>query len=134
DRLAGGAQRTAVDPQPVGAAGWHHVGDRHRPPPVAAIGLAGAGGRWRQAAARRPARRGTRTPASGRGQARAGGAAMSLQRHNDVFDGDEVRASGSSRGVLWVAGFLAMFLAWAWWFEVDEVCSGGGRVVPTSRE
>ena len=59
---------------------------------------------------------------------------MSLQRHNDVFDGDEVRASGSSRVVLWVAGFLAMFLAWAWWFEVDEVSSGGGQVVPTSRE
>ena len=52
----------------------------------------------------------------------------------DVFEIDEVRASRSSRVVLWIAGFLALFLAWAWWFEVDEVSSGGGQVVPTSRE
>jgi len=52
----------------------------------------------------------------------------------DVFEPDEVRASGSSRVVLWIAGFLAVFLAWAWWFEVDEVSSGSGQVVPTSRE
>ncbi|MGY1518949.1 HlyD family efflux transporter periplasmic adaptor subunit [Luteimonas sp. A482] len=59
---------------------------------------------------------------------------MNRQRHDDVFDGDEVRASGSSRVVLWVAVFLVVFLAWAWWFKVDEVSSGGGQVVPTSRE
>jgi adhesin transport system membrane fusion protein len=53
---------------------------------------------------------------------------------DDVFDADEVRASRSSRVVLWIAGFLVLFLAWAWWFEVDEVSSGGGQVVPTSRE
>lgn len=53
---------------------------------------------------------------------------------DDVFDADEVRASHSSRVVLWIAGFLLLFLAWAWWFEVDEVSSGGGQVVPTSRE
>jgi adhesin transport system membrane fusion protein len=54
--------------------------------------------------------------------------------HEDVFDFDEVRASGSSRVVLLAAAFLAAFLAWAWWFEVDEVSSGSGQVVPTSRE
>ena len=52
----------------------------------------------------------------------------------DVFDLDEARASRSSRVVLWTGAFLAVFLAWAWWFEVDEVSSGGGQVVPTSRE
>lgn len=59
---------------------------------------------------------------------------MSGPGADDVFEPDEVRASGSSRVVLWVAGFIAVFLAWAWWFEIDEVSSGGGQVVPTSRE
>lgn len=56
------------------------------------------------------------------------------RRHEDVFDFDEVRASGSSRVVVLAAAFLGVFLAWAWWFEVDEVSSGSGQVVPTSRE
>ncbi|MGJ4729678.1 HlyD family efflux transporter periplasmic adaptor subunit [Luteimonas sp. SDU101] len=59
---------------------------------------------------------------------------MSSHRSDDVFDADEVRASGSSRVVLWVGGFVLAFLAWAWWFEVDEVSSGSGKVIPTSRE
>lgn len=59
---------------------------------------------------------------------------MTRRPDDDVFEADEVRASGSSRVVRWVAGFLAVFLAWAWWFEVDEVSSGGGQVVPSSRE
>ncbi|TWT18797.1 HlyD family efflux transporter periplasmic adaptor subunit [Luteimonas wenzhouensis] len=56
------------------------------------------------------------------------------RRHEDVFDFDEVRASGSSRVVVLAAAFLGVFLVWAWWFEVDEVSSGSGQVVPTSRE
>lgn len=59
---------------------------------------------------------------------------MRTHRTDDVFEPDEVRASGSSRVILWIAAFLAVFLAWAWWFEVDEVSSGNGQVVPTSRE
>lgn len=59
---------------------------------------------------------------------------MSRGLDHDVFDLDEARASRSSRVVLWTAAFLAAFLAWAWWFEVDEVSSGSGQVVPTSRE
>lgn len=59
---------------------------------------------------------------------------MRRRSRDDVFDLDEVRASGSSQVVLWLAGFLAVFLAWAWWFEVDEVSTGTGTVIPTSRE
>lgn len=59
---------------------------------------------------------------------------MSRREAEDVFDPDEVRASGSSRVVLWVTAFVAVFLTWAWWFEIDEVSSGGGQVVPSSRE
>src|SRR5690606_34330402 len=133
DRLARRGQRTARDPQPGRVAARHHHGDRHPPPPGAAAGLAGAGGRCRPAGAGRPARGGARAPAQGRGQAGRRSAGMS-RLDGDVFDLDEARASRSSRVVLWTGAFLAVFLAWAWWFEVDEVSSGGGQVVPTSRE
>lgn len=59
---------------------------------------------------------------------------MRRRHEDDIFDLDEVRASGSSRVVLWIGGFLAVFLAWAWWFEVAEVSTGNGTVIPTSRE
>lgn len=49
-------------------------------------------------------------------------------------DFDEVRASRSGRVVWLVTLFLAAFLAWAWFFEIDEVSSGTGKVIPTSRE
>ena len=49
-------------------------------------------------------------------------------------DYDEVRASRSGRVVWLVALFLAAFFAWAWYFEIDEVSSGMGKVIPTSRE
>lgn len=47
---------------------------------------------------------------------------------------DEVRASGSRKIIALVALLLLVFVAWAWWFEVDEVSSGSGKVIPTSRE
>jgi adhesin transport system membrane fusion protein len=53
---------------------------------------------------------------------------------DDAFDPDELQATGSVRVVLWISGFLALFLAWAWWFEIDEVSTGTGKVVPSSRE
>ena len=59
---------------------------------------------------------------------------MSRGATDDVFDADEVSASGSSRVVRWLALMLLAFVAWAWWFEIDEVSSGTGKVVPTSRE
>ncbi|RYF83158.1 MAG: HlyD family efflux transporter periplasmic adaptor subunit [Comamonadaceae bacterium] len=49
-------------------------------------------------------------------------------------DFDEVRASRSGRVIWWVALFLAAFFAWAWFFEIDEVSSGVGKVIPSSRE
>lgn len=49
-------------------------------------------------------------------------------------DFDEVRASRSGRVVWLVTLFLAAFFAWAWFFEIDEVSSGMGKVIPTSRE
>ena len=49
-------------------------------------------------------------------------------------DYDEVRASRSGRVVWLVALFLAAFFTWAWYFEIDEVSSGMGKVIPTSRE
>ncbi|WP_370630207.1 HlyD family efflux transporter periplasmic adaptor subunit [Xenophilus sp. Marseille-Q4582] len=52
----------------------------------------------------------------------------------NLDDFDEVRASRSGRVVWAVALFLAAFFAWAWFFEIDEVSSGTGKVIPTSRE
>lgn len=49
-------------------------------------------------------------------------------------DFDEVRASRSGRVVWWLALFVAAFFAWAWYFEIDEVSSGTGKVIPSSRE
>ena len=49
-------------------------------------------------------------------------------------DHDEVRASQSGRVVWLVALFLAAFFAWAWFFQIDEVSSGTGKVIPSSRE
>ena len=49
-------------------------------------------------------------------------------------DFDEVRASRSGHVVWVVTLFLAAFFAWAWFFKIDEVSSGMGKVIPTSRE
>ncbi len=47
---------------------------------------------------------------------------------------DEVRYTGAGRVVWVLAVFLAIFFAWAWYFEIDEVSTGAGKVIPTSRE
>ncbi|MCK9507107.1 MAG: HlyD family efflux transporter periplasmic adaptor subunit [Pigmentiphaga sp.] len=47
---------------------------------------------------------------------------------------DEVRHSGAGRVVWLLTLFLALFFAWAWYFEIDEVSTGAGKVIPTSRE
>lgn len=59
---------------------------------------------------------------------------MSRTQVDDVFDADEVHASGSAQVVLWVGGMLLVFLVWAWWFQIEEVSSGTGKVIPISRE
>ncbi|TYK77970.1 HlyD family efflux transporter periplasmic adaptor subunit [Comamonas sp. Z1] len=51
-----------------------------------------------------------------------------------IDDFDEVRASHSDRVVWLVTAFVLAFLAWAWFFEIDEVSNGGGKVIPSSRE
>jgi adhesin transport system membrane fusion protein len=51
-----------------------------------------------------------------------------------IGDFDEVRASHSDRVVWLVTAFVLAFLAWAWFFEIDEVSNGGGKVIPSSRE
>src|SRR5690606_35062964 len=74
----------------------------------------------------RPAERQARA-----GQARSGEDRMTTALLDDL---DEVTATGARR-VLWLlVAFLAAFLAWAWLFEVDEVSSGAGKVIPSSRE
>jgi adhesin transport system membrane fusion protein len=50
-----------------------------------------------------------------------------------IGDFDEVRASHSDRVVWLVTAFVLAFLAWAWFFEIDEVSNGGGKVIPSAR-
>lgn len=52
----------------------------------------------------------------------------------DLTDLDETRASGSARVVWIVVGFLLAFFLWAWFFKIDEVSSGTGKVIPSSHE
>lgn len=53
-------------------------------------------------------------------------------RDHDAFD--EVRATRSYRVVYLVVLLLIAFGLWAWFFDIDEVSSGSGKVIPTSRE
>lgn len=52
----------------------------------------------------------------------------------DLSDLDEARAVRSTHVIWIVALFLAIFFAWAWFFEIDEVSSGTGKVIPSSQE
>lgn len=52
-----------------------------------------------------------------------------------LFDDDQDgRLVPASRLVWLLSAFLAAGLVWAWLAELDEVATGSGRVVPTSRE
>ncbi|NWC95581.1 MULTISPECIES: HlyD family efflux transporter periplasmic adaptor subunit [unclassified Pseudomonas] len=51
--------------------------------------------------------------------------------HDGVDERTVVRAT---RVVGWVFVMLIAFGAWAYFFEVDEVSTGSGKVIPTSRE
>ncbi|WP_434711278.1 HlyD family type I secretion periplasmic adaptor subunit [Pseudomonas sp. R1-1] len=51
------------------------------------------------------------------------------------LDGRDERALAGGAKVIWgCALMLACFIAWAAWFEVVEVSTGTGKVVPSSRE
>lgn len=52
----------------------------------------------------------------------------------DLTDLDETRATRSTRIIWLFIGFLLIFFVWAWLFEIDEVSSGAGKVIPSSRE
>ena len=58
----------------------------------------------------------------------------SARREPTLRDLEEVDASSSGRVVWIVALMLAAFFGWAWYFEIDEVSSGTGKVIPSSRE
>ena len=59
---------------------------------------------------------------------------MSAEAIQHLDDLDEVRATRSDRIVWGILLMLLVFLAWAWFFEIDEVSSGAGKVIPNSRE
>ncbi|KGF65029.1 secretion protein HlyD [Pseudomonas lutea] len=51
------------------------------------------------------------------------------------LDGQDERSIAGGVRVIWVCALmLACFLAWAAWFQVVEVSTGTGKVVPTSKE
>lgn len=52
----------------------------------------------------------------------------------DLGDYNEVKASQSARVIWLVALFLLIFFLWAWFFKIDEVSSGEGKVIPSTRE
>lgn len=56
---------------------------------------------------------------------------MALAR---LEDADDFHASGAARVIWVVAVFLTIFFAWAWFFTIDEVSTGTGKVIPSSRE
>jgi len=59
---------------------------------------------------------------------------MSAAAASSAWDMDEARASRSGQVVWWVGLFLLAFFVWAWFFQIDEVSSGTGKVIPSSRE
>lgn len=56
----------------------------------------------------------------------------SVGHYNDGIDDNTVVRS--TRVVFWVFVLLIAFGAWAYVFEIDEVSTGSGKVIPTSRE
>jgi len=59
---------------------------------------------------------------------------MSARPLADLEDLDEVRHSSAGRVVWWLTVFVIAFFAWAWYFEIAEVSTGMGKVIPSSRE
>lgn len=58
-----------------------------------------------------------------------------LSDHVSYLDGKDERSIATGAWVIWgCALMLACFFAWASWFEVVEVSTGTGKVVPSSRE
>lgn len=83
----------------------------------------------------------SRQPAAGQGAVvsrgqpgRTASAGNGLAALHDELAQREMPLRRARRLVQALVLILLLFLVWAWWFEVDEVSSGSGRVVPISRE
>lgn len=59
---------------------------------------------------------------------------MSARPLAELDDLDEVRYTGAGKVVWWLTAFVIAFFAWAWYFEIEEVSAGVGKVIPSSRE
>lgn len=62
---------------------------------------------------------------------------MTVQEASDIWNWDDPRDRrliSASRIIQLLGLLLAVGLIWAWLAELDEVATGSGRVVPTSRE
>ncbi len=60
---------------------------------------------------------------------------MTTYEHASYLDGDDDRGLLRGAWVIWgCALMLACFFAWAWWFQVVEVSTGTGKVIPSSHE
>ncbi|EIK96116.1 HlyD family type I secretion membrane fusion protein [Pseudomonas sp. M47T1] len=60
---------------------------------------------------------------------------MNTYEHASYLDGDDDRGLVRGARVIWgCALMLACFFAWAFWFQVVEVSTGTGKVIPSSRE
>src|SRR3546814_9207407 len=49
-------------------------------------------------------------------------------------EADDFHASGAGRVVWLLVLFTMVFFVWAWNFNIDEVSTGSGKVIPSSRE
>lgn len=52
----------------------------------------------------------------------------------DMHDHNEMGATNSARVIWLLALFLLIAFLWAWFFKIDEVSSGEGKVIPSTRE
>src|SRR5690606_20204504 len=129
-------QRTPLHPRPEGLAGSAHAGGGHPPPGGTGMGGpdhragpgAGGPGRSARAGAGEAGRRGSEDAA------RRWRRRMKLEGLNTQMGLERGRTPLASR-VVWAAALcLVSFAIWASIFELDEVTTGSGRVIPTSRE
>ena len=60
---------------------------------------------------------------------------MSTYEHASYLDGDDDRGLVRGARVIWgCALMLGCFFVWAYWFQVVEVSTGTGKVIPSSHE
>ncbi|WP_455925084.1 HlyD family type I secretion periplasmic adaptor subunit [Pseudomonas putida] len=60
---------------------------------------------------------------------------MSTYEHASYLDGEDDRGLARGAWVIWgCALMLACFFIWAYWFQVVEVSTGTGKVIPSSHE